>query len=188
MAAVRPAGQPSQEKRTCRPGRALATSSSCTKKRSFTLCSGSSDTTGEPADTHSPTLKNVFSTSASSSATGIRSNRRFLARARLAWLCSIIAPAAALHQARPQAPGDRRRHEGGLALDIAEIVLWCGTQAERGKNALAGAVGRQQRGGNGGGTDQQSELHERYSRKAPCRGEGCSLFAPPAGGCTARLY
>jgi len=100
---------------------------------------------------------------------------------------ALVDPAAALHQTRHQASGDRRRHERGLALDIAEIVLRCGTQAERGKNALAGAVGRQQRGGNGGGTDQQGELHERYSRKAPCRGERCSLFAPPAGGCTERV-
>ena len=35
--------------------------------------------TGVPAGTHSPTLKKVFSTSASSGATGIRSARRFLA-------------------------------------------------------------------------------------------------------------
>ena len=96
MVAWRSGGQPSQVKLTLRPMRALETSSSGTKKRSFTRDAGSSDTTGVPAGTHSPTLKKVFSTSASSGATGIRSASRFLACARLASFWTISAAAAAI--------------------------------------------------------------------------------------------
>ena len=100
MVAARSGGQPSQLKRTRPPTCAFATFDWGRKKRSLTRKSGSKDTTGEPSGTHSPTLKKVFSTSASSGAVGIRSASRVRARTRLAWLCSISAAAAAISLSR----------------------------------------------------------------------------------------